>query len=420
VGKAPSIEEALLAIRKIRDDPDGFDLKRDLAPFLKHKSNHVIAAAADTVTRLELGSFCPELVDAFLELMKKPDLAAPGGLIFSTLPLAQGGYGLNSGTSMASPHVAGAVALLLEARPDVKSQVVRDILQNSATPRLWAGNPGLGLLEVTHHQGAGLLDIEAAIHATTRVTPGKLSLGETEGHPVTSTLDVQNDGASDVTYDLAHQPALATGPNTFTIQFAPGDATVSFSTPSVSVPAGGTASVGVTIGEPAGLPDRSLFGGFIVLTPRGGGRELRVPYSGFKGDYQSIVVLNPNASRFGNPLLRSTASFGPSGPVTIHPAQRELALLLVHLDHQARRLRVEVFDAATGQALGRLGQIDYIERNATPGEFSILAWDGTDPKGGLVPAGAYLLRLSILKALGDDTNPAHTEVWTSPAITVVR
>jgi len=78
VGKAPSTEEALLAIRKIRDDPDGFDLKRDLAPFLKHKSNHVIAAAADTVTRLELGSFCPELVDSFLELMKKPDTRDQG------------------------------------------------------------------------------------------------------------------------------------------------------------------------------------------------------------------------------------------------------------------------------------------------------------------------------------------------------
>ena len=354
------------------------------------------------------------------DLALKPDLSAPGGLIFSTLPLALGGYGLNSGTSMASPHVAGAVALLLEARPDVKSQVVRDILQNSATPGLWSGNPGLGFLEVTHHQGAGLLDIEAAIHATTKVTPGKLSLGETEGLPITSTLDIENDGASDVTYDLAHRPALATGPNTFTVQFGQADATVAFSAPSVSVPAGGTASVDVTIGEPAGLPDRSLFGGFIVVSPRGGGRELRVPYSGFKGDYQSIVVLNPAASPFGNPLLRATASFGPSGPVTIHPAQHEPALLLVHLDHQARRLRLEVFDAASGKSFGRLGQIDYIERNATQGEFSILAWDGTDPRGGLVPAGTYVLRLSILKALGDETNPAHTEAWTSPAVTVVR
>jgi len=78
VSKAPSTEEALLAIRRIRDAPDGFDLKRDLAPFLRHKSNHVIAAAADTAGRMELASFCPELVQAFLELMKKPAVRDQG------------------------------------------------------------------------------------------------------------------------------------------------------------------------------------------------------------------------------------------------------------------------------------------------------------------------------------------------------
>lgn len=78
MSKAPSTEEALLAIRRIRDAPDGFDLKRDLAPFLRHKSNHVIAAAADTAGRMELASFCPELVEAFLELMKKPAIRDQG------------------------------------------------------------------------------------------------------------------------------------------------------------------------------------------------------------------------------------------------------------------------------------------------------------------------------------------------------
>ncbi len=55
-----------------------FDLKRDLAPFLVHKSNHVAAAAADTVGRLEALALGQHLVDAFLEWMKNPAERDPG------------------------------------------------------------------------------------------------------------------------------------------------------------------------------------------------------------------------------------------------------------------------------------------------------------------------------------------------------
>ena len=58
------------------------------------------------------------------------------------------------------------------------------------------------------------------------------------------------------------------------------------------MPAGGSATVDVTISCERGLPDKSLYGGYIVLTPAGGGQVLRVPYAGFKGDYQAIQVLD--------------------------------------------------------------------------------------------------------------------------------
>jgi minor extracellular serine protease Vpr len=355
------------------------------------------------------------------DLALKPDITAPGGLIFSTLPLAQGGYGLLSGTSMSSPHVAGTAALLLEAHPRTPSQAVRDILQNSAVPGRFAGNAGgSGQLDNTHRQGAGLVDIKAAIDATTKVTPGKLSLGETEGAPVTRTIQIENDSANDVIYDLSHHPALASLPGTFTVHFDLGEAAATFSSPTVTAPAGGSASVDIMISEPANLPDQGIFGGYIVLTPEGSGRALRVPYSGFKGDYQSILVLNPAASRFGNPLLRATLDIGASGAITIHPADKELAYILYHLDHQVRRLRLEVFGAATGRAFGRVGEIDYLERSSTPSEFFALAWDGTDRFGRSLRSGEYALRLSIEKALGQDDDPAAWEIWTSPVVTVVR
>ena len=57
------------------------------------------------------------------------------------------------------------------------------------------GNPGLGFLDNVHRQGAGMLQIDDAIRRTTRVEPGKLSLGESEAGPATQTLTVTNTAA---------------------------------------------------------------------------------------------------------------------------------------------------------------------------------------------------------------------------------
>jgi subtilisin family serine protease len=72
----------------------------------------------------------------------KPDLSAPGVNVRSSVP--GGGYASFSGTSMAGPHVAGAVALLLDARPDLigKVEVVEELLRRSALPRTSTQNCG--------------------------------------------------------------------------------------------------------------------------------------------------------------------------------------------------------------------------------------------------------------------------------------
>src|SRR5579864_4394182 len=78
VAKGRSTEDALRAIHEIRNEPERYDLKRDLAPFLRHKSNHVAAAAATTAERLEAVALAQDLVDAFLELMQEPAKRDPG------------------------------------------------------------------------------------------------------------------------------------------------------------------------------------------------------------------------------------------------------------------------------------------------------------------------------------------------------
>src|SRR5262249_16990751 len=107
------------------------------------------------------------------DLSLKPDIGAPGGSIRSTFPIEYGSYAPSRGTSVAAPHVAGAVALLLQASPNTPANAVRDILQNAAIPHPWSGAPALGFLDAAHRQGAGMLNVPGAVLATTRVEPGK-------------------------------------------------------------------------------------------------------------------------------------------------------------------------------------------------------------------------------------------------------
>ncbi len=356
------------------------------------------------------------------DLVIKPDLGAPGGFIRSTWPLEAGGYANISGTSMSSPHVAGAVALLLQAHPNTPSNAVRDILLNSARPHPFSGTPSL--VEPVQHQGGGMLDIAAAVRATTRIEPGKLSLGETEAGPVTRMLTITNNGAADMTYDLSNMGAVGTGPDTFFPTFNTRYATASFSQNPVTVPAGGSATVDVTLAPDPALADRSLFDGYLCIESEDGEQEHHVPYTGLKGDYQSIPSLVPTLQGFPwlAKLVGSTFVNQPAG-ASYTLTGSDFPFIIFHLDHPVSLLRFEAFDANTGQAWHRVFEQKWFRRSTLAGSSFSLGWDGITVHGNqvlTVPNGRYVMKLSVLKALGDAANPAHWEYWTSPTITLAR
>lgn len=367
------------------------------------------------------------------DLTLKPDIGAPGGSIFSTIPLELGGHGQNSGTSMAAPHVAGAVALLLEAEPKIRATDVRARLQNSAIPTLLHLDPSLGFLDPTNRQGAGLLDIEAAILATVDVTPGKLSLGESEAGPQTRRLTLRNRGDAAVTFDLSHDPALAIGPKSPTsfptVSYFDAFASAAFSTDSITVPAGRTRTVDVVITAPA-EPDQGQYGGYIVLTPQGEGQTYRVPYAGFIGDYQTVQVLTDHFAN-GNPILRSTLSIGPSEPVTFNPDADEVAWVIVHRSHQIQYWEFRILHADSLQPIHpvfhNFHQEEFVGRALSATAFTGYAWDGTRIHSAgnsnlrkPVDDGDYVIHLRLLKALGNPNDPDHWEEWISPTITIAR
>jgi len=129
----------------------------DAANFLPASCNGVITVAAS--------DFRGRLVTRYSNFGARVDILAPGGDTArddngdgqndGVLSMVQGGYALYNGTSMASPHVAGVVALMLASQPGLTPAQVRDALKNAALPR--------SAVECPQPCGAGLLNARAAL-----------------------------------------------------------------------------------------------------------------------------------------------------------------------------------------------------------------------------------------------------------------
>lgn len=364
------------------------------------------------------------------DLALKPDIGAPGGDIYSSYPLELGAYAAMGGTSMASPHVAGAAALLLQAKPNLAARKVRDVLLSTAEPQLWWALPELGFLDNVHRQGAGLLQIDKAILGRgfykIQVRPSKISAGESEAGPYTTTVTVKNWAPHSVTYTLDYVNALSTF-GTINPSFYTSDASVDFSRSTLTVPAKSKASFKVTI-NPATKPltaDYGQYGGYITLTPTEGDMSFSIPFAGYVGDYQDVPVLY--ADPYGLPYLVSyySAAFPLTDPSewTFSMQGDDIPFFWVNLNHQSKKMLMKVYEAETDKPWGVFFKELYLPRNESNDYFYEFAFDGITSKGIRtleVPDGTYYAVIKILKANGNPGNPDHWDTWTSPAFVIDR
>ncbi|MFJ7045088.1 S8 family peptidase [Streptomyces sp. NPDC101112] len=201
----------------------------------------------------------------------KPDVTAPG--VDITAAAAKGsalakevgekppGYLTLSGTSMATPHVAGAAALLKQQHPDWTFRELKAALVGSAK----------GGDYTPYAQGSGRIQVDRAIGQSVFAETTSLSFPvqrwpHTDDTPVTRKLTYRNTGTKDITLTLstvAFNPRGEAAPHGF---FTLGAKTV-------TVPAGGTASVDVTADT---RPGGELFGGYSAyVTAKGDGQTVR-------------------------------------------------------------------------------------------------------------------------------------------------
>ncbi|WP_049559175.1 S8 family peptidase [Nonomuraea sp. SBT364] len=193
----------------------------------------------------------------------KPDLSAPGVAINAAHSShhtgSSGPYWSLDGTSMATPHVAGAAAILAQRHPDRTGQQLKDTLMSSAKE----------LAYTPYEQGVGRLDVAAAVGAAVTATGSVPAAFFDWPHAADDPkaerkIVYRNDGDADVALDLA----------------VTGSGAVTLSAPKVTVPARGTAEVTLTV-DPAGLaPDTRVSGlvtatagDFVVRTGYGAAKE---------------------------------------------------------------------------------------------------------------------------------------------------
>ena len=330
--------------------PAAFISQADGEAMLAAADHHLSVAPGKVVapsSKYSMSSFSSWGVTPDLRL--KPEVAAPGGNIYSSVP--GGTYEFMSGTSMATPQMAGVSALVLQrvqndplfasmsARDKV--DVVQNLIMGTAAP---IADPlqDTGAPYSPRKQGSGLTNVLAA--TTSSVYPSvvgaaepsrpKADLGDgTKGWHFDVAL--HNLGAAPATYELSSQAlseivedGFFTGHSTdwrgAGVDIAYSGAAVSGTGEgaTITVPASGEATVGVDVTPRAAFdsyvaqnaPNGTFLDGFVRLTSKTASQpDLTVPYMGFYGDWGKAPIFDALASQGGAHTLASWVYNGATG-----------------------------------------------------------------------------------------------------------
>ena len=252
------------------------------------------------------------------DLKLKPEITAPGGDIYSTLP--GGLYGSMSGTSMASPHMAGAAVVMAQyiteelGGTDMTQQEItalsNKLLMSTAVPV----KNEQGLPYSPRKQGAGLVQLGRATKAKAYLSLAedglpKAELGDSADGSFSFSFQANNISTREIQYEVGvtvlTEDTVKENGKTYLAQSPRqmGADEVTVTAPStVTLRASGTATVNVSLALTAkgkaalskDFPNGIYIEGFVTLTPVNGGDtiSLGLPFLGFYGNWSAAPIFD--------------------------------------------------------------------------------------------------------------------------------
>jgi len=209
----------------------------------------------------------------------------PYGEVFSAAR-----YIVANGTSFATPLLAGAAALVKQAQPNLTPLRVKSALVNSATLSgvLTQGGTGpAGIADV----GSGLLQAQNAVLSPVQFVPSTVSFGLlTNALPAAQTLTAFNSTASPVTLSFSVSPITGAPATAVEVNYS--------SNPTVTIPAGQSASIAVTL--VGSVPPAGRYDG--VITVSGAAIPLAIPYLFLVSDNTVYDVIPIFGAGFDGPV----------------------------------------------------------------------------------------------------------------------
>ena len=280
----------------------------------------------------------------------KPDLTAPGVGIRSSIPSFTGDYtkayeDLN-GTSMAAPHIAGAVALMMEKTEqdglDLNPDQMKSLLANNSVPI----NNRQGDPYSVNQQGAGRVDLvkssEAkAIAKVKEPLPSQLQ-GDPKAVYYTSSASFGLQSAPSKASKLITIDNISNSTQKYDIQvewYNNAGVNVAPSMPAIFLREGTpSSSFSLNLDIPTGIPDGE-YDGQVVLTQDGNGHQLRVPFAVFVGESYDLDAITD--------IDFSNVVFSPNGDNVVDTTDVSFAV-----NRPLKDLSFFVFNGETGDPIG--------------------------------------------------------------------